>query len=105
MTTVASHGDFANRKLQLDNTEILRNLDFRREASIAFEAYDETLAGPLGARHCDRPFPTWWHPADPVVSFRQGSPVVGLLLHPRSGRQAANRTPSHTRHKSSWTFA
>ncbi|MFD2270334.1 hypothetical protein ACFS07_02255 [Undibacterium arcticum] len=41
MTTVASHGDFANRRLRLSNTEILKDKELRDRCGIVCESYDK----------------------------------------------------------------
>ncbi|MFC6518667.1 hypothetical protein ACFQAT_01755 [Undibacterium arcticum] len=43
MTTVASHGDFANRRLRLSNTEILKDKELRDRCGIVCESYDKPV--------------------------------------------------------------
>jgi hypothetical protein len=82
MVTVASHGDFANRRLKLANTEILRCPALRRDCGIECEAYDEDVIGHFGVYISDRPPPQYYHPTSPLDAIRRHSRVY-LLTHPR----------------------
>lgn len=82
MITVASHGDFANRRLKLANTEILRCPVLRRACGIECEAYDEDLLGHFSVYISDRPPPQYYYPITPLDAIRSHSRVY-LLTHPR----------------------
>lgn len=82
MVTVASHGDFANRRLKLANTEILRCPALRRDCGIECEAYDEDVVGHFGVYISDRPPPQYYHPTSPLDAIRRHNRVY-LLTHPR----------------------
>lgn len=82
MVTVASHGDFANRRLKLSNTEILRCPMLRDACGIECEAYDEELLGHFGVYISDRPPPQYYYPISPLDAIRNHSRVY-LLTHPR----------------------
>jgi hypothetical protein len=88
MLTVASHGDFANRKLGITNTIILADKAFRIEVNIAAEAYDRILMDHVTSLHSDKPYPVFWTPDDPLNAFRKGKEVVHILTHPRHWRVA-----------------
>ena len=63
---VASHGDFANRRLGVPNWVILRDAAFRDRMNIELEAYDEACMRHVQSRHSDdQPYPTYWKPAPP----------------------------------------
>jgi hypothetical protein len=83
--TIAAHGDFANRALQMTNDELL-DVSVRKNASIQAEAYDETLESRFTLRVSDFPPPLWWRPCDPRPHIRNGAAVVHLLLHPGQWR-------------------
>jgi len=105
MVTVASHGDWANRRLKLANTEILECLDLRRRAAVQVEAYDYDLLKFVRARYADAAGPAWWVgkrvvqagpdqleflngvPRTPAEAVRDGLPVIYVLLHPEQWRR------------------
>lgn len=94
MTTVAAHGDFANRKLGVCNLEVLQDEpEFRKRLNISLEAYDKPYWDYLDARYCDRGYPVYWSPSDPLDSVKnQEHRVIEILTHPgRWGRNAMNR--------------
>ncbi|MGH9704070.1 MAG: hypothetical protein ACRD4K_11915 [Candidatus Acidiferrales bacterium] len=82
--TVASHGDFANRKLGIENTELLQDEATRREAKIECEAYDSALRDHISTLHSDVEHPGNWTPEDPRWAIERGEHVVHILTHPRN---------------------
>jgi hypothetical protein len=82
LTTVASHGDFANRRLKMANTEILCDQELRARCGIDCEAYDENLLGNFDVYISDRPAPQYYHPSSPVDAIGQHRKIC-LLTHPR----------------------
>ena len=82
MVTVASHGDFANRRLKLSNTEILRCHTLRSQCGIECESYDEDVLEHFGVYISDRPPPQYYHPTSPLDAIRHHSRIY-LLTHPR----------------------
>ena len=85
---VASHGDFANRRLGMANWLILTDPDVRRETGIELEAYDEALMGTVTSRHTDTLYPRYWVTESPLAAVERGDPVVHVLVHPRHWRTA-----------------
>lgn len=83
MSTMASHGDFVNRKLKIHNYEILKDSELREELTIEAEVYDDAINRPLTSRFSDAPYPRFWQPSDPLEAIRRGDAVVYLLTHPR----------------------
>ena len=80
MRSVASHGDFANRKLGLSNT-IVVNDSVRHICGIDVETYDPILKD----NNCyiaDRSMPVGWYPHNPLDAICSGKNVY-LLTHPR----------------------
>lgn len=82
MRTVASHGDFANRRLQVYNTEILADQQLRENCGIACEAYDRALLDSIDIYIADRPAPQYYHPSSPFEALR-GQRRICLVTHPR----------------------
>jgi len=82
MTTVASHGDFANRALKLQNTVILRDPAVRSSCGIACEAYDPALMQHTDIYISDRPHPEYFHPTPPRDALGMHARIY-LLTHPR----------------------
>lgn len=82
MITVASHGDFANRKLQLHNTIILNDPKVRHQCGIQCEAYDLSLMNSIDIYISDRPHPQYFYPITPREAIGRHRRVY-LLTHPR----------------------
>ncbi|MDB5756509.1 MAG: hypothetical protein JWR56_2937 [Massilia sp.] len=82
MRTVAGHGDFANRRLKVINTEILEDPRLRQRCGIECETYDRTLMDNVDIYISDRPPPQFYHPSSPVDALRRHSRIY-LLTHPR----------------------
>jgi hypothetical protein len=86
--TIASHGDFANRKLRIPNHYAVNEALLERFGIIA-EAYDEWVNAPVQARFSDSEPPAWWMPGPPDEAIRRRVPCIYILVHPRQWR--ANR--------------
>lgn len=87
MLTVASHGDFVNRRLRIANHELL-NDDLRRELGIVVEAYDESLTSLFTERFTDTLYPRFWRTYSPLVAIERGDAVIQILTRPRHWRSA-----------------
>lgn len=83
MKTVASHGDFVNRKLGISNEEILKDERLRTELGIHLEVYDEAVMKYVTRRHSDMLAPTFWKPKSPLYSIQKNKQVIYILTHPR----------------------
>jgi hypothetical protein len=81
LVTVASPGDFANRRLDVINHEILQDAEFRARCGIACEAYDPDLLAQFDLYISDRPYPVYFHPLDPMSALGRYR-CVCLLTHP-----------------------
>ncbi len=81
LVTVASHGDFANRRLQVINHEILEEAQFRARCGIACEAYDADLLRRFDLYISDRPHPVYYHPMAPHSALGRYRNIC-LLTHP-----------------------
>lgn len=82
MRTVASHGDFVNRRLKLSNTEVLADPTLRQLCGIDCEAYDRALLDHIDIYVSDRPAPQYYHPVPPIDAMR-GHRRICLVTHPR----------------------
>jgi hypothetical protein len=83
--TVAAHGDLANRRLKMTNTELLDD-ELRNEFGILAEAYDLDLEQRFEARIIDRELPIYWSPETPYDAIARGARVIRLLVHPGTWR-------------------
>lgn len=82
MQTVASHGDFANRRLKITNTEIVADAQLRTDCGILCEAYDRALLDHIDVYISDRPAPQYYFPTSPVNAIRANRRIC-LVTHPR----------------------
>ena len=81
MTTVASHGDFANRRLQVINHELLNDPALRRRCGIECESYDADLLRHFDVYISDRPHPMYYAPVSPFDALGRHDRIC-LLTHP-----------------------
>lgn len=81
MTTVASHGDFANRRLKVINHELLRDAELRRRCGIECESYDADLLRHFDLYISDRPYPVYYYPLSPFEALGRYERVC-FLTHP-----------------------
>ena len=88
MRSVASHGDFINRKLGIRNVELLRDRGFRKQLDIHLEVYDDSAMELVQSRHSDCAYPKFWEPSDPKLAIECGIKVVYVLVHPRHWQTA-----------------
>jgi hypothetical protein len=86
MRVTASHGDFVNRRLGIQNWVILADPGFRSALGVDLETYDEAFLRHLSSRHIDAPYPRFWDYGDPAEAIRSGQPVISVLVHPRHWR-------------------
>jgi hypothetical protein len=81
METVASHGDFANRRLKVINHELLRDDALRRRCGIECESYDTELLRHFDLYISDRPYPVYYYPVSPFAALGQHQRIC-FLTHP-----------------------
>ncbi len=81
--TVASHGDWLNRRLGMINLELLQDPHLRQELGIELEAYDPVLHRHYIRRYSDGAYPNLWLDGDPLEAIQKGLPFVEVLMHPR----------------------
>ncbi|NML61149.1 hypothetical protein HHL21_08660 [Massilia sp. RP-1-19] len=82
MTTVASHGDFANRRLKLNNTEVLNDPQLRDSCGIKCETYDQAFLQHFDFYVADKPHPQYYHPSCPFEALGKYQRIC-FLTHPR----------------------
>jgi hypothetical protein len=86
--TVASHGDFANRKLSQNNTIIVDDA-IRRDLAIYAEAYDDDLVSAFDHSIIDSGPPGSWHPDSPehlAMEAGEKPHCMRILIHPKPWR-------------------
>lgn len=81
MITVASHGDFANRRLNIVNHEILNDPDLRQRCGIVCESYDKELLSNFDIYISDRPHPQYFYPVSPFIAIGKYKTIC-FLTHP-----------------------
>lgn len=81
LTTVASHGDFVNRRLKLINCEILNDRKLRKCCGIMCESYDQTLLNNFDIYISDRPYPLHYFPISPFNAIGRYNKIY-FLTHP-----------------------
>jgi hypothetical protein len=86
--TIASHGDFINRRLRLANHYAI-DVAQREHFGLIAEAYDEWLNAPVRARFSDQGPPEWWTPSAPEEAIARRVSCLLLLVHPRQWRANA----------------
>lgn len=82
MTVVAAHGDFVNRAIGLQNTEILAESNLRNALNVDLEVYDASFMSHVVKRFADTHYPTFWKPENPITDIAHGTKIVYLLTHP-----------------------
>lgn len=81
LVTVASHGDFVNRKLNIINHELLADTVLRKRCGIECETYDDALLRQFDMYISDRKYPTYFTPMSPFDALGQHRRIC-LLTHP-----------------------
>jgi hypothetical protein len=82
MRTVAGHGDFVNRRLKINNTEILEDQELRLRCGIERETYDSELMDNIDIYITDRPPQQFYYPSSPIEALERHRRIY-LLTHPR----------------------
>jgi hypothetical protein len=81
MVTVASHGDFVNRRLRLINHELLQDPNLRRRCGIECESYDRALLDHVQVYISDTKYPTYYKPVSPFDALGRHARIM-ILTHP-----------------------
>lgn len=85
LRTVASHGDFVNRKLKIANHLLLQQ-ELKDELGIVAEAYDPVFTENYSIKISDKEAPVYFAPTHPLEAIEKQFPVIYLLTHPRQWR-------------------
>lgn len=83
--TIASHGDFVNRKIDLTNFSFITR-ELMDELGIELECYDDVLLKNYGTILSDYHYPIFYKPRNPLDCIKEGHKVIYLLSHPRHWR-------------------
>jgi len=81
LATVASHGDFVNRRLNVINHELLRDRALRERCGIECESYDIELLSHVDLYISDRKHPVYYHPVSPFDALGRHDRIM-FLTHP-----------------------
>jgi len=89
MRSVASHGDFVNRRLDVPNHRLMSDV-LKTKLAIDVEAYDPVLLNAYNVIISDTLPPEHYKPTNPFDILKEGkAQVVYLLTHPRHWRTNA----------------
>lgn len=80
--TIASHGDFFNRRFGIDNSQII-DRPLMDEFGILAEGREQWLTRPATIRISDQPAPRWWYPHSPIEALARSPRILFILMHPR----------------------
>lgn len=80
--TVASHGDFVNRKLGITNNKITNNKELRKSISLLAESYDKDIMDSFDIYISDRQYPLFYTPKN-IFDVIGKCDVICMLSHPR----------------------
>lgn len=85
ITSIAAHGDFVNRKLQLPNHAFITPALLKR-AGVQLECYHPELLKSFGYTGSDVPYPKFYRPSSPFDAVKSGVRIIYFLSHPRHWR-------------------
>ena len=80
--TIASHGDFFNRRSGIDNSRII-DRPLMDEFGILAESGEQWLTRAVTIRISDQPAPRWWYPHPPIEALARSPRILSILMHPR----------------------
>ena len=103
--TVASHGDFANRRLGITNCAVLDDSELRTRCGIDAECYDAELLSSFDLYISDKPAPRYFHPVAPQAALGKHRRIC-LLTHPSQWHAgwAANSHKNLVRALDAWLW-
>jgi hypothetical protein len=85
LTTICSHGDFVNRKLQIINNELTNDIKLRNRLKISCETYDKDIMNSFDIYVSDRPYPLFYYP-NSIFKYIGKKNIICMLSHPRQWR-------------------
>lgn len=80
--TIASHGDFVNRKIGLKNDTLI-NSKLKKKLNIKLEAYEDALNKNIDYRDADCSYPKYWQKENPLKIINKNYHNILLLIHTR----------------------
>jgi hypothetical protein len=87
INTIASHGDFVNRKLGIANHAFITQ-SLLDKCNIDFECYDARLINSIDVLFSDTHYPRYYLPSNPFDAMKTNHKVIYLLSHTRHWRTA-----------------
>lgn len=85
LSTVCFHGDFVNRKLEIVNNEITKDINLRKELNLSCETYDKDIMNSFDIYVSDRPYPIFYYPKS-IFEYIGDKNIICQLSHPRQWR-------------------
>lgn len=85
INSIAAHGDFVNRKLNVPNYAFITP-ELLNKAGISLECYHPALMESFGYIGSDIPYPAFYRPYSPFEAMEKGIRIVYFLSHPRHWR-------------------
>ena len=106
MRTVASHGDFINRRLGIINHELLQGHALRQRCGIICEAYDPALLDCFDVYISDRAYPELYAPYSPLAALGKAQRIY-FTSHPVHWRTNWRESSKHnlTRLTQAWRWS
>lgn len=89
LRTVASHGDFVNRRIGMTNSIVVADADLRSRLGIVAEAYDADLTATFERRLSDGIGAGWRFGSTPQAAVDEDVASIQILTHPRHWRAKA----------------
>ena len=85
---IASHGDFANRKIGIQNHQLITR-EVMNECGIVFEAYQKEFTDTYSINISDRGYPVFYKgEISPEHAIEKGIERIHLLMHPKHWRSS-----------------
>ncbi|MDL0088298.1 hypothetical protein [Campylobacter gastrosuis] len=84
LKSIASHGDFVNRRLKVINNEIINDICLRDRLGIVLEVYDDKFKNSFDMYISDKPYPIYYSPMNIFdVIEKEECRRICMLTHPR----------------------
>jgi hypothetical protein len=80
--TIASHGDFVNRKLSIKNNKITEDNNIRKNINLLAESYDKNLIESFDIYVSDSQYPIFYKPKN-IFEIVGKYNIICMLTHPR----------------------
>lgn len=87
ISSIASHGDFVNRKLKTPNYAFITD-ELLNECGLEFECYNPLLTESFTTMCSDAPYPHFYRGTTPLEAIKAGHRRIHFLSHPRHWKSA-----------------